>query len=152
MQITLCATTTTTKKHIASHYDWYYQAFHECLKAGITDPLEFPLTLDVILGLEIAFKVKWHPQWESCYVVMILQDEPFIKQLKSPWEQSQVGHDYITDWKVLDGIYEFVVQWNGSLVDPLITTGWEEFMHYLALPYKYPIVDLQYYGDAYFWL
>ncbi|KAI5388533.1 hypothetical protein KIW84_074284 [Lathyrus oleraceus] len=32
------------------------------IEDGIDDPLEFPLALDVFLGLEIAFKVKWHPQ------------------------------------------------------------------------------------------
>lgn len=67
-----------------------------------------------------------------------------------PYFIHQVGHDLITDWKIYDGIYKFVVQWNGSMVDPLITTGWPEFMHYLALPYKYHMVDLQYYDDGLF--
>ncbi|XP_058731680.1 uncharacterized protein LOC131623307 isoform X2 [Vicia villosa] len=56
------------------------------IQAGIHDPLEFPLALDAMLNLEMAFKVKWHPRWKNCSVVMILRDDPFIKQLKAPWE------------------------------------------------------------------
>ncbi|KAL5078332.1 hypothetical protein RYX36_017316, partial [Vicia faba] len=36
--------------------------------AGIDDPLEFPLALDQLLSLEMAFKVKWQPQWNNCSV------------------------------------------------------------------------------------
>ncbi|KAI5447460.1 hypothetical protein KIW84_015062 [Lathyrus oleraceus] len=49
------------------------------IKAGIDDPLEFPLALDVLLGSKIAFKVKCQLSWKSCYVVMILRDESFTK-------------------------------------------------------------------------
>ncbi|KAL5059232.1 hypothetical protein RYX36_030836 [Vicia faba] len=58
--------------------------------AGITNPLEFSLALDVMLDLELAFRVKWKPEWDSCSVVMIYKDEPFIKQLKALWEDTRI--------------------------------------------------------------
>ncbi|CAI8590927.1 unnamed protein product [Vicia faba] len=56
------------------------------IKAGIDDPLEFSLVLYQLLNLEMAFKVKWQPRWNNFYVVSILRDEPFIRQLKAPWD------------------------------------------------------------------
>ncbi|CAI8618474.1 unnamed protein product [Vicia faba] len=53
---------------------------------GINDPLEFPLALDQLLNLEMAFNVKWQPRWKNCSVVILFRDEPFIKQLKAPWD------------------------------------------------------------------
>ncbi|XP_058727793.1 uncharacterized protein LOC131599472 [Vicia villosa] len=41
------------------------------LEAGITDPLEFPLVLDDLVGLDMAFKVKWQPSWDNATVVSI---------------------------------------------------------------------------------
>ncbi|XP_058760453.1 uncharacterized protein LOC131633781 [Vicia villosa] len=61
------------------------------IKAGITDPLEFPLALDVMLDLKLAFRVKWQPSWDSCSVVMFIKDDTFYKQLKAPWETSKVS-------------------------------------------------------------
>ncbi|KAI5418770.1 hypothetical protein KIW84_043119 [Lathyrus oleraceus] len=55
--------------------------------AGINDLL---LVFDTLLGVEIEFKIKWQSHWTSCSVVMILQDEAVINQLKSPWEQEKV--------------------------------------------------------------
>ncbi|KAI5405218.1 hypothetical protein KIW84_052118 [Lathyrus oleraceus] len=48
-------------------------------EAGIDDLLEFSLAFDVMLGLELDFKVKWQPRWDSCSIVMILRDESFMK-------------------------------------------------------------------------
>ncbi|XP_058726383.1 uncharacterized protein LOC131597723 [Vicia villosa] len=59
------------------------------IQAGITDPLEFPLALDKMLDLELAFRVKWQPSWDSCSVVMLIKDKPFVQQLKAPWEHTQ---------------------------------------------------------------
>ncbi|KAI5386303.1 hypothetical protein KIW84_072733 [Lathyrus oleraceus] len=79
---------------------WYRECLHllgisatqmrdTMIKVGITDLLEFPLALDVMLGLEISFKVKCKSRWVNCSFVMILQYDTFLKQLKSPWEHSQ---------------------------------------------------------------
>ncbi|KAL5081132.1 hypothetical protein RYX36_009553 [Vicia faba] len=38
-----------------------------------------------MVDLEIAFKVKWQPDWKNCSVVMILRDRAVINQLKAPW-------------------------------------------------------------------
>ncbi|XP_058773719.1 uncharacterized protein LOC131647920 [Vicia villosa] len=55
------------------------------IQAGITDPLDFPLALDQLLKLEMAMKVKWHPRWKNCSVVMIIKNDPIIQQLKEKW-------------------------------------------------------------------
>ncbi|KAL5054976.1 hypothetical protein RYX36_035658, partial [Vicia faba] len=53
---------------------------------GIDDLLEFPLALDHLMNLEMTFKVKWKPRWNNFSVVRILKYEPFIRQLKAPWD------------------------------------------------------------------
>ncbi|KAI5403588.1 hypothetical protein KIW84_050954 [Lathyrus oleraceus] len=60
------------------------------IEDGITDPLEYPLTLEKLLGKEIAFKVKWKPHWDNSSVVSILRDTAVIEQLKAPWERDNV--------------------------------------------------------------
>ncbi|XP_058726552.1 uncharacterized protein LOC131597911 [Vicia villosa] len=60
------------------------------IQAGITDPLEFPLALDKMLDLELAFRVTWQPSWDSCSVVMFIKDKPFVEQLKAPWKHTQI--------------------------------------------------------------
>ncbi|XP_058733270.1 uncharacterized protein LOC131604872 [Vicia villosa] len=55
------------------------------IQVGITDPLDFPLALDQLLKLEMAMKVKWHPRWKNCSVVMIIKNDPIIQQLKEKW-------------------------------------------------------------------
>ncbi|XP_058776166.1 uncharacterized protein LOC131650476 [Vicia villosa] len=55
------------------------------IQGGITDPLDFPLALDQLLKLEMAMKVKWHPRWKNCSVVMIIKNDPIIQQLKEKW-------------------------------------------------------------------
>ncbi|KAL5073325.1 hypothetical protein RYX36_012309 [Vicia faba] len=52
------------------------------IEVGITDPLESPLALDAMLGLKLAFKVKWVPQWSSASIVMYLNGEELFKQLE----------------------------------------------------------------------
>ncbi|KAL5097596.1 hypothetical protein RYX36_001923 [Vicia faba] len=53
-------------------------------------PLEFPLELDQILDLEMAFKVKWQSRWKNCTVFMILKNDPFIKQLSAQLETIEI--------------------------------------------------------------
>ncbi|KAL5096499.1 hypothetical protein RYX36_000826 [Vicia faba] len=80
---TFYVTVITIDKLIASQYRWYYEARYQCPKAGgITDPLEFPLALDKLLGKEKDFKVIWKSQWDSCSVISILEDDDVLKQLK----------------------------------------------------------------------
>ncbi|XP_058757343.1 uncharacterized protein LOC131630581 [Vicia villosa] len=55
------------------------------IEKGKNDPLEFLLALGKMLSLEIAFKVKWQPNWNNCSVVMLLRDKAIINQLKAPW-------------------------------------------------------------------
>ncbi|XP_058780943.1 uncharacterized protein LOC131655057 [Vicia villosa] len=52
------------------------------LEAGISDPLEFPLALDALVGLDLAFKVKWQPSWNNATVVSIYEDKAVIKELE----------------------------------------------------------------------
>ncbi|KAL5068790.1 hypothetical protein RYX36_019677 [Vicia faba] len=66
------------------------QLCHTMIKARIDYPLEFPLALDQLLNLEMEFKVKWQSRWNNCSVVSILMDEPFIRQLKAPWDIDEV--------------------------------------------------------------
>ncbi|KAL5098766.1 hypothetical protein RYX36_003093 [Vicia faba] len=54
--------------------------------ARLHDPLEFPLELDHMLDVKMAFKVKWHPHWKNCSVVMLLKNDPFIKKLSDQLE------------------------------------------------------------------
>ncbi|XP_058777014.1 uncharacterized protein LOC131651367 [Vicia villosa] len=48
---------------------------------GVSDPLEYPLALDKLVGKQKAFKVKWQPLWDSCSVVSIAEDNDIFKQL-----------------------------------------------------------------------
>ncbi|CAI8583350.1 unnamed protein product [Vicia faba] len=52
------------------------------IESGITDPLEFPLALDKLLGKEIAFKVKWQSLLDNCSIVSVFKDKSVIIQLK----------------------------------------------------------------------
>ncbi|XP_058774959.1 uncharacterized protein LOC131649219 [Vicia villosa] len=54
-------------------------------QAGIFDPLDFPLALDKLLDQELAFKVKWQPDWSNCSVIMLVKDKPIVDQLKAEW-------------------------------------------------------------------
>ncbi|XP_058764691.1 uncharacterized protein LOC131638159 [Vicia villosa] len=53
--------------------------------AEITDPLDFPLEVDQLLKLEMAMKVKWHPRWKNCSVIMIIKNDHIMQQLKEKW-------------------------------------------------------------------
>ncbi|KAL5062975.1 hypothetical protein RYX36_024712, partial [Vicia faba] len=57
---------------------------------GITDPLEFPLALDKLLGEEIAFKAKWQPLWDSFSVVYVFEDKVMIRKLKESREDDNI--------------------------------------------------------------
>ncbi|KAL5064440.1 hypothetical protein RYX36_026177 [Vicia faba] len=63
---------------------------HNMIQAGIHYVLECSLALDQMLNLEMAFKVNWQPRWKNCLVVMLLKNDPFIKELKGPWEAIEV--------------------------------------------------------------
>ncbi|KAL5063752.1 hypothetical protein RYX36_025489 [Vicia faba] len=56
------------------------------IEAGLHDPLEFPLAPDQVLDVKMYFKVKWQPRWKNCSVVMLLKNDPFIKQLSDQFE------------------------------------------------------------------
>ncbi|XP_058726556.1 uncharacterized protein LOC131597914 [Vicia villosa] len=116
-----CATVAKTSKLIASSYGWYkieVEGFHletsckfifwdrECsqilgvsaaqmrntmIEAGITDPLDFPLRLDAMLHLDLALRVRWQPSWDSCSVIMFVDDKPFVKQFGAQWEPTEAN-------------------------------------------------------------
>ncbi|KAL5062469.1 hypothetical protein RYX36_024206, partial [Vicia faba] len=58
------------------------QVHSTMIEAGITDPLEFPLALDTMLGLKFSFKVKCIPRWSSTFIAMYLKDEGVFKKLE----------------------------------------------------------------------
>ncbi|XP_058745812.1 uncharacterized protein LOC131618650 [Vicia villosa] len=60
------------------------------IKAGITDPLEFPLALDEKLNMEMAMKVKWHPHWKNCLVVMLIKNDPLSNNLRKIGETMSI--------------------------------------------------------------
>ncbi|CAI8592540.1 unnamed protein product [Vicia faba] len=47
-------------------------------------------TMIKMLNLEMTFKVKWKPRWKNCSVVMLLKNDPFIKEPKGPWKAIEV--------------------------------------------------------------
>ncbi|XP_058734329.1 uncharacterized protein LOC131606060 [Vicia villosa] len=51
------------------------------LEAGITDPLEFPVALDALVGMTMVFKVKWQPDWENASVMSIFEDDTVKKDI-----------------------------------------------------------------------
>ncbi|KAL5101078.1 hypothetical protein RYX36_005405 [Vicia faba] len=53
---------------------------------GINYPLEFPLALGHMLDLKMDFKIKWQPRWKNCSMVMLLKNDPSIKQLGAKLE------------------------------------------------------------------
>ncbi|CAI8619193.1 unnamed protein product [Vicia faba] len=57
----------------------------------ITDPLEFPLSLDSMLGKKFAFKVKWDPRWKSSSIVLFIKDNHLIAMLEGPIAINQEG-------------------------------------------------------------
>ncbi|CAI8595975.1 unnamed protein product [Vicia faba] len=64
------------------------QLRYTMIQDGIHDALEFPLALDQMLNLEMAFKVKCAlEELFGCYAA---KNDPFIKELKGPWEAIEV--------------------------------------------------------------
>ncbi|XP_058774953.1 uncharacterized protein LOC131649214 [Vicia villosa] len=61
------------------------------IQAGITDPLDFPLKLDAMLDLDLALRVRWQPSWDSCSIIMFIDDKSFVKQFGAPWEPRQAN-------------------------------------------------------------
>ncbi|XP_058784084.1 uncharacterized protein LOC131658852 [Vicia villosa] len=51
------------------------------LEAGVTNPLEYPVALDRLVGLKLGFKVKWQPDWDNGTVVSIYRDEAVMLKL-----------------------------------------------------------------------
>ncbi|XP_058783248.1 uncharacterized protein LOC131657918 [Vicia villosa] len=51
------------------------------LEAGVTNPLEYPVALDSLVGLKLGFKVKWQPDWDNGTVVSIYRDEAVMLKL-----------------------------------------------------------------------
>ncbi|XP_058727010.1 uncharacterized protein LOC131598426 [Vicia villosa] len=47
----------------------------DLIEAGVTDPLDFPVALDALVGKTMVFKVKWQPDWENGSVMSILEDD-----------------------------------------------------------------------------
>ncbi|KAL5096410.1 hypothetical protein RYX36_000737 [Vicia faba] len=43
-----------------------------------------------MLDLKMAFKVKWQSRWKNCSVVMMLGNDPTIKQLTTKWEAIKI--------------------------------------------------------------
>ncbi|XP_058788518.1 uncharacterized protein LOC131662683 [Vicia villosa] len=66
------------------------QMWDTMIQAGITDPLDFSLKLDAMLDLDLALRVRWQPSWDSCSVIMFVDDKPFVKQFSAPWEPTQI--------------------------------------------------------------
>jgi len=44
----------------------------------------------------MAMKVKWHPRWKNCSVVMIIKNDPIIQQLKEKWGTDEVSSNKLT--------------------------------------------------------
>ncbi|XP_058732928.1 uncharacterized protein LOC131604510 [Vicia villosa] len=66
------------------------QMRHTMIKAGIHDPLEFPLALDQMLDCKMAFKVKWQSRWKNASVVMLLKNDPFVKELADQFDTDEM--------------------------------------------------------------
>ncbi|XP_050915534.1 uncharacterized protein LOC127130595 [Lathyrus oleraceus] len=56
------------------------------LQDGISNPLEFSLVLDNLIGHGFAFKVKWQPRWKNASVMMVVHDKETIHKLLAQWE------------------------------------------------------------------
>ncbi|XP_058783999.1 uncharacterized protein LOC131658754 [Vicia villosa] len=52
------------------------------VESGITDPLDYPLALDKLLGKKFAFKINWNPCFKNGYVVMYLKDKQILDRLE----------------------------------------------------------------------
>ncbi|XP_058788369.1 uncharacterized protein LOC131662571 [Vicia villosa] len=124
-QITFCVIVDETKMLVVSPYGWYKieiqvthagnscnflfwdrecelllglsasQLRHTMIKAGIHDPLEFPLALDQMLDRKMAFKIKWQPQWKNASVVMLLKNDPFVKELSDQLDTAEESVDEV---------------------------------------------------------
>ncbi|XP_058753022.1 uncharacterized protein LOC131626208 [Vicia villosa] len=67
------------------------------LEAGITDPLEFPVALDALVGMTMVFKVKWQPDWENASVMSIFEDDIVKKDiLRSFGQELPNSQDMLT--------------------------------------------------------
>ncbi|XP_058775346.1 uncharacterized protein LOC131649610 [Vicia villosa] len=91
-QCVTVATITKLKAAQASFVIWDREAFQllkvtaaqmrtNLLEAGITDPLEFPVALDALVGMTMVFKVKWQPDWENASVLSIFEDDIVKKDI-----------------------------------------------------------------------
>ncbi|XP_058774600.1 uncharacterized protein LOC131648886 [Vicia villosa] len=111
------------------------QLRHTMIKAGIHDPLEFPLALDQMLDRKMDFKIKWQPWWKNASVVMLLKNDPFVKELADQFdtdEMKQPGVEATTT--VLSEPHFVVVRAFTDLdvtsthsTDPLTPTGKRQF-------------------------
>ncbi|XP_058776686.1 uncharacterized protein LOC131651016 [Vicia villosa] len=106
------------------------QLRHTMIKAGIHDPLEFPLALDQMLDCKMAFKVKWQPRWKNASVVMLLKNDPFVKELADQFDTDEMKQPAVEAMTTVRSEPNFVVDLDVSSThstDPVTPTGKRHF-------------------------
>ncbi|XP_058745814.1 uncharacterized protein LOC131618652 [Vicia villosa] len=106
------------------------QLRHTMIKAGIHDPLEFPLVLDQMLDCKMAFKVKWQPRWKNASVVMLLKNDPFVKELADQFDTDEMKPAAVEAMTTVRSEPNFVVDLDVSSThntDPITPTGKRHF-------------------------
>ncbi|XP_058742133.1 uncharacterized protein LOC131614558 [Vicia villosa] len=111
------------------------QLRHTMIKAGIHDPLEFPLALDQMLDCKMAFKVKWQPRWKNASVVMLLKNDPFVKELADQFDTDEMKQPAVEAMTTVRSEPNFVVVRTFTdldvssthSIDPVTPTGKRHF-------------------------
>ncbi|XP_058732970.1 uncharacterized protein LOC131604555 [Vicia villosa] len=106
------------------------QLRHTMIKAGIHDPLEFPLALDQMLDCKMAFKVKWQPRWKNASVVMLLKNDPFVKELADQFDPDEMKQPAVEAMTTVRSEPNFVFDLYVSSThstNPLTPTGKRHF-------------------------
>ncbi|KAK2417374.1 replication protein A 70 kDa DNA-binding subunit B [Trifolium repens] len=52
------------------------------VEAGVTNPCAYPVSFDSLCGRTFAIRTKWQPQWDSCSVQGLKEDDAIIQKIK----------------------------------------------------------------------
>ncbi|XP_058745846.1 uncharacterized protein LOC131618695 [Vicia villosa] len=92
-------------------------------------------TMIKMLDCKMAFKVKWQPRWKNAYVVMLLKNDPFVKELADQFHTDEMKQPVVEAMTTVRSEPNFVVVRTFTdldvssthSTDPLTPTGKRHF-------------------------
>ncbi|XP_058735330.1 uncharacterized protein LOC131607332 [Vicia villosa] len=83
-----------------------------------------------MLDCKMAFKVKWQPRWKNASVVMLLKNDPFVKELADQFDTDEMKQPAVEAMTTVRSEPKFVVDLDVSSThntDPVTPTGKRHF-------------------------